>query len=60
MPSRKRIRPLKRQVASIFSKKGMNAAAAARRWLTQNRAAIDAYNAHVERDGVFSDRLRLF
>jgi antitoxin CcdA len=29
-------------------------------WLKKNRAAIDAYNEHVENDGVFSDRLRLF
>jgi antitoxin CcdA len=29
-------------------------------WLRKNRAAIDAYNEHVERDGVFSDGLRSF
>jgi antitoxin CcdA len=29
-------------------------------WLRENRAAIDAYNARVERDGVWSDRLRSF
>jgi antitoxin CcdA len=29
-------------------------------WLNKNRAALEAYNAHVERDGVFSDGLRLF
>ena len=30
------------------------------RWREDNRAAIDAYNEHVERDGVFSDGLRSF
>jgi antitoxin CcdA len=29
-------------------------------WLEENRAALEAYNAHVERDGVFSDGLRRF
>lgn len=29
-------------------------------WLKKNRAAIDTYNEHVERDGVFSDGLRSF
>lgn len=29
-------------------------------WREENRAAIDAYNEHVERDGVFSDGLRSF
>lgn len=29
-------------------------------WLKKNRAAIDAYNEHVENDGVFSDGLRSF
>ncbi|CAD5109213.1 type II toxin-antitoxin system CcdA family antitoxin [Zestomonas carbonaria] len=32
----------------------------ARRWLEQNRQAIDAYNRHVEEQGVFSDGLRSF
>jgi antitoxin CcdA len=32
----------------------------AERWIEENRAAIDAYNEHVERDGVFSDGLRSF
>lgn len=31
-----------------------------RRWLEENRAAIDAYNRHIERDGLWSDGLRLF
>ena len=30
------------------------------RWLTENRAAMDVYNEHVEKDGVFSDGLRTF
>ena len=29
-------------------------------WLNKNRAALEAYNAHVQRDGVFSDGMRLF
>lgn len=29
-------------------------------WLERNRAAIDAYNERVERDGAFSDGLRAF
>ncbi len=30
------------------------------KWLAENREAIDAYNLHIERDGVFSDGLRGF
>ena len=30
------------------------------RWLEENRSAIDAYNEHVEADGVFSDQWRTF
>lgn len=30
------------------------------KWLTENREALDAYNAHIEQDGVFSDGLRSF
>ena len=30
------------------------------RWLTENRAGIDAYNEQVEEHGVFSDGLRAF
>lgn len=30
------------------------------KWLDENRAAIDAYNAHIEQEGVFSDGLRSF
>jgi antitoxin CcdA len=29
-------------------------------WLERNRAAIEAYNKRVEREGVFSDGLRTF
>jgi antitoxin CcdA len=29
-------------------------------WLKRNRAALEAYNAHVEKHGVFSDGLRSF
>ena len=29
-------------------------------WKEKNRAALDAYNEHVDRDGVFSDGLRSF
>jgi antitoxin CcdA len=29
-------------------------------WLKRNRAALDAYNEHVEKHGVFSDKLRSF
>jgi antitoxin CcdA len=29
-------------------------------WLAENREAIAAYNAHIERDGIFSDGLRSF
>jgi antitoxin CcdA len=31
-----------------------------RRWLEENRAAIDAYNRYVEKHGLFSDRYRTF
>lgn len=30
------------------------------KWLAENKAAIDAYNDHVEKHGVFSDGLRSF
>ena len=29
-------------------------------WLEKNRASLDAYNDHVEKQGVFSDGLRSF
>lgn len=31
-----------------------------RRWLEENRAAIDAYNRYVEKHGLLSDRYRNF
>jgi len=34
--------------------------AEATEWLAKNRKAIDAYNARVEREGVWSDKLRGF
>lgn len=34
--------------------------AEAKEWLAANRKAIDAYNARVERDGAWSDKLRGF
>ncbi len=34
--------------------------ARAGRWLAENRAAIEAYNARIERDGMFGDDLRMF
>ena len=34
--------------------------AEAEAWLAANRKAIDAYNARVKRDGVWSDKLRGF
>ena len=30
------------------------------KWLEENRAAIEAYNEHVEENGIFSDHVRLF
>ena len=32
----------------------------AKKWLDDNRTALEEYNDHVERHGVFSDRLRRF
>jgi antitoxin CcdA len=32
----------------------------AEQWLKDNREAIEAYNRHVERDGLWSDGLRMF
>jgi antitoxin CcdA len=29
-------------------------------WLEKNRAALDAYNEHIEKHGVFSDGMRSF
>ena len=42
---------------------GLNAAIREKQreqWLSKNRAALDAYNEHVEKHGVFSDGLRSF
>jgi antitoxin CcdA len=30
------------------------------RWIAENRAAIGAYNEHVEKNGVFGDDVRSF
>ncbi len=30
------------------------------KWLAENQDALNAYNAHIERDGVFSDGMRSF
>ncbi len=32
----------------------------AEEWLRNNRAALEAYNEHIEKDGAFSDGLRSF
>ena len=32
----------------------------AEKWLNDNREAIEAYNRHIERDGLWSDGLRTF
>lgn len=32
----------------------------AEQWRAENQAAIDEYNARIEREGVFSDGLRIF
>ena len=32
----------------------------AEQWLRDNREAIEAYNRHIERDGIWSDGLRTF
>jgi antitoxin CcdA len=32
----------------------------AEQWLAENREAIEAYNRHIERDGLWSDGLRTF
>lgn len=58
----KRARRLKLNLSRVFEA-GLNDAIRQHEreaWLRRNRAALDAYNAHVERDGVFSDGLRSF
>jgi antitoxin CcdA len=39
---------------------GVARVARAQQWLEENQAAIDDYNARIERRGVFSDGLRRF
>lgn len=53
---------MKINLSQVFEA-GLNAAICQRRrdeWLKNNRAALDAYNEHIEADGVFSDGLRAF
>ena len=55
-------RRLKLNLSQVFET-GLDAAIRLRQrenWLRTNRAALEAYNEHVERDGVFSDGLRSF
>jgi antitoxin CcdA len=49
-------------LSRVFESALRDAVARARReqWLAENRAAVEAYNRHVERDGVFSDGFRRF
>jgi antitoxin CcdA len=49
-------------LSRVFESALQDAVAQARRerWLEENRDALDAYNRHVERDGVFSDGVRSF
>lgn len=49
-------------LSRVFESALRDAVARARRerWLEENRDALDAYNRHVERDGVFSDGVRSF
>jgi antitoxin CcdA len=53
---------LELNLSRVFEGALRDAVARARseRWLAENREALDAYNRHVERDGVFSDGLRNF
>ena len=53
---------MKLNLSQIFET-GLDAAICQRRreeWLKNNRAALDAYNEHIEADGVFSNGLRSF
>ena len=53
---------MKINLSQVFEA-GLSAAIRQRRreeWLKNNRAALDAYNEHIEADGVFSDGLRAF
>lgn len=49
-------------LSRVFDSALRDAVAEARRarWLAENRDALDAYNRHIERDGVFSDGVRGF
>ena len=47
-------RELERRLAEIVAQERR------KRWLADNQQAIEAYNDHVERNGVFSDGLRTF
>lgn len=55
-------RALNLNLSQVFEA-GLSAAVRQRQreeWLRRNRAALEAYNEHVEKDGVFSDGLRSF
>ena len=57
-----RARGLNLNLSQVFEA-GLNEAIRQRlreEWLQRNRAALDAYNEHVEKDGVFSEGLRSF
>jgi antitoxin CcdA len=57
-----RARGLKLNLSRVFEA-GLSEAIRQRvqeEWLQRNRAALEAYNEHVEKDGVFSDGLRSF
>jgi antitoxin CcdA len=57
-----RARGLNLNLSRVFEA-GLSAAIRQRQredWLQRNRAALDAYNEHVEKDGVFSDGMRSF
>jgi len=48
--------PVKTERKSRAAERGR----AARDWYEANKAAVDAYNELIERDGLFSDSLRTF
>ncbi|MFA5914094.1 MAG: type II toxin-antitoxin system CcdA family antitoxin [Burkholderiales bacterium] len=53
---------LKLNLSQVFEA-GLNAAIREKQrelWLKENRPALEAYNEHVEKDGVFGDGLRSF
>jgi len=57
-----RARGLNLNLSQVFEA-GLNEAIRRRmqeEWLRQNRAALEAYNEHVEKDGVFSEGMRSF